>query len=236
MIKVIISDNNFEQNIMLSNFLTKEEDIKIIAMTSNDTDTYNSYISIKPDVLILNSDYSNANKYNILNELDKIESEKYKRNVILVSNHQNNIPKNISKIYNIYTNPYNLKLILNSIHQIYSNNSKIKPNYKKKCEDLFLQLGFNLLSLGTQLLIKTIIYLINNKNSYTTIYKVYQELSIQEKIPPKQIQWNIENSINSMYRYTTPKQIKKVFNEYDGRKPTAKYLIGLILHKFNNEL
>lgn len=234
MIKVMISDNNFEQNIMLSNFLTKEENIKIIAMTSNDADTLNSYISIKPDVLILNSDYSN--KYNILNELDKIKSEKYKRNVILVSNHQNNIPKNISKVYSIYKNPYNLNLILNSIHQICSNNTKIKPNYKKKCEDLFLQLGFNLLSLGTQLLIKTIVYIMNTKNSYTAIYKIYQELSVQEKIPPKQIQWNIENSINSMYRYTTKKQIKKVFSEYDGRKPTAKYLIGLTLHKFNSEL
>lgn len=38
-----------------------------------------------------------------------------------------------------------------------------------------------------------------------------------------------------MYRFTSKKTIKEVFSSYDGRKPTAKYIIFLVVSKIKYE-
>ena len=235
MIKVLVADDNIEQNVKLSNFLTKEEDIKVISMTFNIVNTLSEYLSTKPDVLIFKSRPSKMDEREILNALDEYEEERRKCNVIILTEEITEIlPPKINKVFNVIKQTSNFSAILHSIRQMYDYNKKIKPNYKEICENIFLELGFNLYNSGTKLLIKTIVFLLENKSyDRNNMYEIYNELSHKEKISAKQIKWNIDNAVNSMYRYTSKHKLKEVFKEYDGRKPTAKYLIWLTINKIN---
>lgn len=237
MIKVLVADDNIEQNVMLSNFLTKEEDIKVIPMTFNVVNTLKEYLSTRPDVLILKSKPSQMNECEILNALDEFEDERIKCNVIILADEITEIlPPKINKVFKVINQASNFNAILHSIRQMHNYNKKLKPNYQEMCENIFLELGFNLYNLGTKLLIKTIVFLSENKNYVNNnMYEIYHKLSQSIGISAKQIKWNIDNAVNSMYRFTSKRKIHEVFYDYDGRKPTTKYLIWLTLNKINKQ-
>lgn len=232
MIKVLVAEDNIEQNIMLSNFLTKDESIKIIDMTFNGHDTLNSYISNKPDILILDTKIPKMNGIDVLNALDKIEGEKEKCNIILTTGSSSEcLPQKLKKVYALFSKPFDFNTLLHSIHQIYNNNEKIKPDHRKICNDIFQRLGFDLFKLGTSLLIEAVVFSLENPECSNNLYEIYKNLSQKTKIPPNKIKWKIDNAVNSMYRFTSKKVIKEVFSSYDGRKPTAKYIIFLVIRK-----
>jgi len=233
MIKVLVADDNVELNMTLSKYLAKEKDIKVVDMTLDGEETINSYSINNPDVLVLDMNMPKKNGIEILTDLNQLnEQEKNKCNVIILSGSFSNfMPEIANKVFRIYTKPCEFKTILNSVREIYKNNTVIMPNYKEICENLFLKLGFNLSSKGCELLIKSIVMLIESKTVSFSMYDVYKNLSAQENIPALKIKWNIEKSIDSMFRYCDNHTLKNVFPEYDERKPTPKYIIGLTLHK-----
>lgn len=232
MIKVLVAEDNIEQNIMLSNFLTKDEEIKLIGMTFNGLDTINSYISNKPDILILDIKIPKMNGIEVLNALDKIEDEKEKCNVILTTGELTEyFPQKLNKVYALFSKPFDFNTLLHSIHQIYNNSKKTKPDPRKICNEIFQKLGFDLFKLGTKLLEEAVIFSLGNPECSNNLYEIYKNLSKKTKIPPNKIKWKIDNTINSMYRFTSKKTIKEVFCSYDGRKPTTKYIIFLVISK-----
>lgn len=236
MIKVLVADNDAEFNFNLSKFLSKEEDIKVVDMTLDGDETLTSYYAHLPDVLILNMNTQTKNGVKVLSLLNKSnENERFRCNIILISDNSNICTRlNTSRVYNLLSKSCEFSEILYSIRETYKANFSRNPNDKENCEKWFLKLGFNLSSNGTKLLIKSILMLKKN-NTYTfNMYDTYQALSAQENISPKKIKWNIEKSIDSMFRFSDKATIKEVFPSYDDRKPTPKYLIALTLFKLHH--
>lgn len=234
MIKVLIADNDDEQIKTLSKFLTNEKNIEILDIAKNEISTLNSYILNKPDVLIINI---KLNVQYLLEVLERLKINTNKCNVILTTvETTDSLPPISDRIYTLYTTPYDLYSLLFSIQQIYINNKKAKPNFETMCENILLKLGFNLFNVGTIYLIKTITLIIENNLYEENVCDIYKKIAIKENLPPQQVKWKINNSINSMYRVTNKKVLKETFDIYDGRKPTAKYIISLVIYKIKKDI
>lgn len=63
---------------------------------------------------------------------------------------------------------------------------------------------------------------------------VYDCIAQKNRVSTRKVKWNIEKSINSMFRYSNNSKILSIFPEYDGRKPTPKYAIGLALNRLKD--
>ena len=235
-ITVQIAEDQSILAMQIANFLTQDKDIKIINISSTGEETINSYKALSPDILILDLNLPNKNGAEVLDILCNLSfNERNKCNVIILSG---NIPNYIfgyaSKIYRFFEKPCDFRDLLSSIHEIYDNNNKKKPNIRELCENTALKLGFNTTSFGTNFLIDSILLLHENNLDIYSMDYVYREISLKYNIPVKKIKWNIEKSINSMFRFSNFKTISSIFPEYDGRKPTPKYCIELALQKLKN--
>lgn len=92
-------------------------------------------------------------------------------------------------------------------------------------------MGFNISSIGTAYLIETIIALYENNWRLLDIEKAYTLVANKYETNTMKIKWNIEKAINSMYKCSNEQMLVEIFPEYDGRKPSTKYAIGLALNE-----
>ena len=224
--------SNFIYPIILINIIT----IKVINITSDGESTINEYLKYQPDILILDLNMPNKDGIEVLETLCTLNTTEAKKcNIIVVSGKLSQYTfKYVSKIYQVFQKPFDLPAILDSIYEIYEINNN-KPNCRKFCEDTFLQLGFNFTSIGTKYLIDSILYLYDNNISNFSMNDIYKEISIRNNTSFRNIKWNIEKSINSMYRFSRKEDLLEFFPYYDERKPTPKYIISMLLYKLPNK-
>ena len=88
MISLMIADDNVQWVEQISNFLTKEDDFRIINKSYNGLDTIMHYTELKPDVLLLDLDMPGMNGIDIIEYFCTIPSEADKQNIIVVSGEQ----------------------------------------------------------------------------------------------------------------------------------------------------
>ena len=105
-----------------------------------------------------------------------------------------------------------------------------KPNFKLLLMIVAPKLGFNITSKGTNFIIDAILYLYNNNIDTIDMSLLYKMLSKKHKREIHNIQDNINNSMRTMRRFYEKRILHKVFPEYDGRSPYAKYIIALSVH------
>ena len=74
MISLMIADDNVQWVEQISNFLTKEDDFKIINKSYNGLDTIMHYTELKPDVLLLDLDMPGMNVIDIIDYFCTIPS------------------------------------------------------------------------------------------------------------------------------------------------------------------
>lgn len=230
-IRVQITEDNVNIAKLLAGHLTTDKDIEIVNISYDGDEAINSYQQTLPDVLILDLNLPKKSGIEVLDTLCNLSyEEKNKCNVIVVSGELPNfLFKYTSKLYRVFSKPYDMEHILLSIHELYKNNNK--PNYRSVCEDAVLKLGFNFNSIGTKLLIDTVLFIIENNLSIFNLDYVYKEIAKKHNLSVKKVKWNIEKSLNSMFRYSDKSVLHSLFQEYDGRKLTPKYSIGLAIHE-----
>ncbi len=116
-------------------------------------------------------------------------------------------------------------------HLKMNNENSKKPNFRKLCSKVALKLGFNVNSIGTNLLIDAVLYLYENHIDVCQMDSIYSMLSEKYNMKIKKIRWNIENSMKSMRKYTDEKTVCLFFTEYDGRFLTARYVIASAVYE-----
>lgn len=233
MVKVQVADDNFEFATQLSDYLTKDKGMDI-RTTFDGEETIFTYLDFAPDVLILDLEMPKINGIQVLNKLCNLSYvEKNKCNVLIYSG---TMPKYAfeyaSKIYKVIPKPCNIEQLSLTVREIYENNKK--PNYKNICKDTVLKLGFNINSKGTLFLVDAICMLKENDLKDFNMDFVYDCIAQKNRVSTRKVKWNIEKSINSMFRYSNNSKILSIFPEYDGRKPTPKYAIGLALNRLKD--
>jgi len=136
------------------------------------------------------------------------------------------------------SNKYNFSNIFENVTQgnrveLFSTSDK--ETVDKTIDDLFWKLGFNPTTKGTTYLKKAISIASDDLSLLYDNKKLLSLVSNEFNGEFKAVRSAIDNSINSMYRYSSDDKIKIVFKDnYDGRKPSTKYFIALCVN-YSNE-
>lgn len=226
MIRVMIADDNIEQANQLAYLLTKEKDLEIINLSHNGKIALLEYIKQKPDVLILDLNMPIINGITLL---EKLSDYDLKRNVIVVSGESLYRAQicNVSKIEIIYSKPYDVQKIIDSIRKIKPNSNTIKI----KLDNILKDLQFDSYSKGTMLLKSAI--LISYNNPQLKLENIMEEVKkVNNEKNAKTVHSLIDKQLDSVYSSKSNFDIFcKKFPTYYGFKPTTKNFIKYIIHQ-----
>ena len=103
----------------------------------------------------------------------------------------------------------------------------------KKLREFLFTLNFNIYSVGTKYLIEAINIAYQKPYLLNKIKDIYSIISIKYSISEDSVKWSIRNSIETMNRNTSEKEINKKLDTIGYRKMTPKYFIPLVISLFN---
>lgn len=238
MISLMIADDNVQWVEQISNFLTKEDDFKIINKSYNGLDTIMHYTELKPDVLLLDLDMPGMNGIDIIDYFCTIPSESDKQNIIVVSGDQmyQSQVRSLPKVKGMIDKFWNLDFLTNLIRDIKETDTK-KILVKTNIDILFDKLNFDSCLKGTSMLKDAIFTAFYENQCYENIDKLFHELSKHyPDITIKTIRTDIDNAISIMYNYNgrNPKFFCTFFPDYFGFKPTTKHFVKCAVKYLRN--
>ncbi|MBO5348422.1 MAG: response regulator [Clostridia bacterium] len=225
MITIMIADDNIEQANQLAYMLTQEKDLKIINLSHDGNIALKQYLDIHTDVLILDLNMPGINGITLL---EKISTYDTKRNVIILSGstiYRAQI-SNISKVEMIYSKPFDISKLINSIREIKPNENTIEV----KIDNILKELKFDSCSKGTKLLKSAI--LISYKEPQLKLDNILEKVKdINNEKNARTVHSIIDKYLNFIYSSKENFDIFcKKFSSYYGYKPTTKNFIKYIAH------
>lgn len=141
MVKILVANQNVEQNTKLCQYLANDNNLKIIG-TSDGISTLEQYHKIRPDIFILGTNLKDINYIDIIDQLSYDMNEKMNCNTILVSFIPNEslCITNTAKLYKTFSNQFDFQDVSKTIAEM--------SNYilDKKIDRLFLKLKIPLRS------------------------------------------------------------------------------------------
>lgn len=233
--KIMIADDNKEFNSCCRNFLTKDSSIDIVSYTIDGLTTLERYLNLRPDILLLDLNLPTISGIEIINRLTSIPEEKNLCNIIVMTGSEEfrNQIINTSKIFKIIPKPCNLVDIMMTIHEIDISERTNSINVED-INSLMKKLSFNLYTKGTKYLIDSIIIANNNPDLLYNISELYSYVAGINNTNPNIIKWSITNSLSTMNRFVDKEMLYSLFDEYDGRKMSPKYFIGILINYIKN--
>lgn len=153
--KVLIANHDIDQNKQLCQYLTNDKRFEITETTDGKS-TLNKYLEIKPNVLILDTNFKDMNCIEIINRLSMTIEEKRNCNTILVVDKSNENIKitNMAKVYKVIEYS-DLDDLFNTINEICSY-SEYEELTEFDIDKLFLKLKIKLNSNGADYLRESI--------------------------------------------------------------------------------
>ena len=162
MIKVMIAEDDVSQLQLFNNFLTKETNFRVVALTKSGKETIEKYLEEKPDVLFLDLDMPNIDGLGVLKYL----KEKSDKKNIIVTSHSKELISNLydfSNIYRLMPKPFDYFKAVSFAQELVSTHSLIST--KEKIKHILSELGFNPSSTGTDNFVELIYIKYQRKNS-----------------------------------------------------------------------
>ena len=121
MVKVLVASENTRQTSEYCNYLSNIDNFKTIA-TNSGTETITKYHEIKPNVLVLDSNFNDIKSPEIMNRLSRTVDERKKCNVILTIDKENSFFSCVTKLYKVFNKPLNLEILSETIKQMNKEN------------------------------------------------------------------------------------------------------------------
>lgn len=234
MIRVMIAEDDTHLNHLCCNYLTKDNDIQIVYSAYDGEEALEKYKELKPDVLILDLGLPKMNGLDVINNICLDESEIDKNNIIIFSGDtflKSNL-LNTSKVFRIIPKlSSNYDKILSAIKDMHFLKNTLSD---KKIKDYLYFLNFNTYSDGTIYLIDAIKLAYDKPVLMKNVKDIYSLISKKYTIPHNTVKSSIRNSIDTMERNTTRKEIETKLNVPYSRKLTPKYFIPLVVSHFEN--
>lgn len=235
MINLLIADDNINYAINLMNYLNMQnKNVKISHISRDGIETID-ILNSKNDIDIVLIDYIMP-FYNADQILENIQNkEKYNSSCIVISGEISNF-KNLEKnelIYTFMSKAVDLKILAERVNCLIQEKEHIKTRkmVKNKIKKEILFLGYDLSHKGTQYLIQTIDYIVNNnckgtesleKHIYPIISKMYNDTS-------HNIKCRINRATEAMYYNCDMIKLKDYFNLQNDTKPKVKTIINTII-------
>lgn len=231
MIRVMIAEDNTSLNHLCCNYLTNDENLKLIYSAYDGEETLEKYNELKPDILLL--DLPKMNGLDVINNICLDPDEKNKCNIIIISGDTDlrfNL-LNTSKVYSILPKPVDFNKIVSTIKEIPIEYNTLT---QKQIKEYLYYLNFNTYSVGTDYLVEAIRLAYDRPILMKNVKDIYSLISEKYTVPQNTVKSSIRNSIDTMERNTTKNEIQAKLKISCSRKLTAKYFIPLVLSHFEN--
>lgn len=116
MVKILIANQNIEQDLNLCQCLANFDGLKVVT-TTNGLSTLEEYRKLRPDIFILHTNLKDINYVDIIDQLSCNKIEKNTCNTILISDVPNNsiCITNASKLYKVFTEKPKIQELINII-------------------------------------------------------------------------------------------------------------------------
>lgn len=105
-LKVLVANENVEQNSLYCNYLTNDRDFDVIS-TKDGIETLNAYTQVRPSIFILDSFFSDLKYTDILDKLTNLDNERNKCNTVITVNNDKEqlLLRNAKKVHSILKKP-----------------------------------------------------------------------------------------------------------------------------------
>ena len=231
MIRVMVAEDCMEQYYDCCEFLTKDKDIEVISRTVDGKSTIKEYLSNKPDILLLDLELPNLNGIEVINKLSLDIIEKKKCNIIITTG--NDFMKqditNASKIYKIFSKPYDYEDLLSTIKEIGGSNEELD---KKAIKEFFASFNINPYSRGTRYIADAIQLAYNDIDLLSNVTELYKKVAILNNEKVNRIQRSIRSSIDIINSHISKEQLRSFFHIYDNDIITPKYFFTIVVDYF----
>ena len=235
MIKVMVAEDNIDENSMFCKILTKDENIKVVSYTLDGEKTIEEYFERKPDVLLLDLGMPKVNGLDIINILSSYEEEKSKCNIIVVSGDTGLRANlfNTAKVFRVIPKPANFDYVIQSVKEAVDYNYEIP---EKALREILLELRFNIHSTGVAYLTSAIKIAFKRPRLLNNISDLYNEVAKEYHISPNKVRWSIRSTIDTLNRSVSIEDICSIFElNYTPDYPTPKNFITLVVEYFEKK-
>lgn len=235
MLNLLVVEDDIEQTKQIVNFICQNNNyIKLYGITSSGNEALEVIKNEKVDIIILDLKLEDSSGVEIIKELEKEKSEKYKQSIIITSG-ENTLVKEIchsSYVFNYFMKPLNFSKVLESLN-IIIDESKYKEEIRNVIEKELRRLNFNFTHDGTQYLVDCIyrIYLLEKSNKEVATNHIYQIIANRYNKTANTIYGDIKQAINAMYYDCEEKILKEYFRYNFIMKPKPQEVIYTIAGK-----
>lgn len=233
MLNMLIVENDLKYaKILISTILKNEENIRLIDIAVNETETLKILKENKIDIILLEFSSKEIDGIRILNTLVKNNNLEYTKSIIILVDNEKRINSIQSPlIYSYELKPVNPRKLLNEIDNI----KKIKKinNLEEKIIKQLNFLGFNLAHNGTKYLRDCIMIDYNNYlgEAENLNKQIYPIVAKKNKTTVFNIKNNIIKANDYMYKQCEIKKLIEYFHFNEDKKPTPKIVIKTVLSK-----
>lgn len=234
MIKVMIADDNPAFCKSCFEFLTKDKDIKVVSYVYDGEEAINKYLSIQPDVLLLDLNMPKATGFEVINKLSTYPKEKEKCNIIVMTGESAMQVSlyNMSKVYSILPKPVGFEVVLDKVKELAHGNEEIDISELKR---ILLELRINIYSNSYRYLIALVTLAYNQPSLLRNIKDLYIQVAKQFHVSPYTIKWSIRNISDILNRTDSIDKICDIFNlSYRPDSISPKFFITLIIEYLKN--
>lgn len=226
--KILIASKNLDFIKRIINSINDEK-LKVVNLCTNFQEILHNLMYYEIDFLIIDFSLTIVEINDIINLCNEI----IKNNPIIFLSSNKNIEIKYSNIY-FFNKEIDANFIINYLKYLVKYNSSIKKDdleLENKIKEEMTKMGFEMKNKGDYLIISVIKYIILNKNIGNNLERdIYPIIALNMGIPEKQIKWNINYSINSIYD-AKHDIICRYLNIKSFEKPTSKLVISTLLNR-----
>lgn len=224
MLKILVANQNNEQNLEYCRFLANRTSYDIQSCT-NGNSTLVKYKKEEPNILILDSNFNDINCTELINKITSYE--KNKCNIILTvdSIHQFFNLKNVAKINQILYKPINYEELINKI-DLMKREFETIDILDNELNSYLLQLSFNINSIGCKYLKCAILKYYYNPKKFNYLDDIFITVAYEYNITKSKVRESSLIPLNT-YRDNIEHPIMKLFDTT--RNITPKYFLEVFV-------
>lgn len=209
MIKVLVANADIKQNAKYCNTLANDKELEITSTTDGLT-TLNTYLELKPNILILDSNFKDIEYTDILNKLSIIPDDNECNTIITTDIINGQLYSTcLSKVFRILDKSEEFNELLSCIEYLKSKN-KIEKLTETDLNFLFIQLGIGLSSYGSEYLRFALYYCYYHPRTLDKIENVYNLVAKQFSVTNETVRSRMRTALRHI------------------RIPKNNYILGLL--------